>query len=71
MAKWIVAYHRFIESRPRGLDTGPTREVVCFRVFPEGRAESWIVQTNPDLPHEVQEESALLIAEALSSLLGI
>jgi hypothetical protein len=43
----------------------------CFRIAPEDDLERWIAQTNPDLPPKVQEESALLIAEALSELLGV
>jgi hypothetical protein len=60
MARWFVAYYRAEEG-----------EGVCFRVFPEDEPERWVVQTNPALPREVQEEMAGQIAEALFNLLGV
>jgi hypothetical protein len=59
MAVWIVKYW-----------PGSEGERACFRIVPEHDPERWIAQTNPDLPTKAQEEFALLIAEALSELLG-
>jgi hypothetical protein len=61
MAKWLVQY------QPSGNGDADPR----FRIFPEGETDHWIAQTNPSLGLEVQEEGALLIAEALSKLLGV
>jgi hypothetical protein len=69
MAKWFVEYYPLINCDLDQPDLG--REVPRFRIFPEGEHERWIAQTNPNLPPEVQEEAALLIAETLSQLLGI
>jgi hypothetical protein len=74
MAKWLVEYSPYVPSvsdlaeRPAlsGLIETP-----CYRIFPEGERGCWIAETNPDLPREVQEEAALLIADALSKLLGV
>lgn len=69
MARWSVAYWC-----PEVGDTDApdrAREVICLRIFPEGEPERWIVQTNPALPREVQEEMALQIADALFKLLGV
>jgi hypothetical protein len=49
----------------------PGSEVPCFRIFPDGEPERWIARTNPDLPPEIQEEAAALIADALSRILGV
>jgi len=67
MAKWQVEY------RAVNFDLAPEAgvEIPCCRIFPEGEPERWIVQTNPGLAREVQEETALLIAEALFNLLGV
>jgi len=68
MAIWLVTYSPWVNG-----DLGPAeggQEIHCFRVFPEGEPERWIAQTNPNLPREAQEECALLIAEALSEILG-
>ena len=67
MAKWQVeAYvNSDLESREVG------SQIRCYRVFPEGEPERWIVETNPALPPEVQEETAILIADALFNLLGV
>jgi hypothetical protein len=68
MAIWLVTYWSRVN---RDLDPAEVgQEIHCFRVFPEGEPERWIAQTNPDLPREAQEECALLIAEALSEILG-
>jgi hypothetical protein len=69
MARWFVEYCPLINCDLDQPDLG--REVPGFRIFPEGERERWIAQTNPNLSREVQEEAALLIAEALSQLLGI
>ena len=60
MAKWFVQYC-----------PGSEYEAGCFRIAAENDPDCWIAQTNPNLLPEVQEEAALLIAEALSQLLGI
>jgi hypothetical protein len=69
MARWLVAYCCPEEGGAETRDAA--RQTVCLRVFPEGEPERWIVQTNPALPPDVQEEMALLIADALFNLLGI
>ena len=69
MARWFVDYCPLINCDLKQPDFG--LEVPRFRIFPEGERERWIAQTNPNLAPEVQEEAALLIAEALSQLLGI
>lgn len=43
----------------------------CFRVVPGDDTRRWIAQTNSCLPRDAQEEFALLIAEALSKLMGL
>ena len=72
MAKWLVEYrpymNRDLTARP-GL--AGIAEIPCYRIFPEGDRERWIAETNPDLPRDVQEEAALLIADFLSQILGI
>jgi hypothetical protein len=45
-------------------------EPVRFRIFPQDDPATWIAQTNASLPQDVQEEAALLMAEALSHALG-
>lgn len=65
MAKFLVEYWPCISFDLAG------REVPCYRIFPEGEREHWIAQTNADWPREAQEEVALLIADALSKILGI
>jgi hypothetical protein len=52
-------------------DPAAGSERPCFRVVPAGDPESWIAQTNPNLPPEVQEELAFTIAQALFQILGI
>jgi hypothetical protein len=69
MARWLVEYWPLLSA-----DLDDPRwgcELPCFHVFPEGEPERWIVQTNANLPPEVQEEAAILIAEALSKILGV
>jgi hypothetical protein len=74
MARWFVEYYPYL-SGPSDLVDRPALagifEIPCYRIFPEGERERWIAETNPDLPREVQEELAFLIADALSNLLGI
>jgi hypothetical protein len=69
MARWQVEYGAWVncdlESQKAGV------EIPCFRIYPEGEPERWIVQTNPALPRKVQEDFALDIAEALFNLLGV
>jgi len=67
MTIWVVNYCPYVEANPSGTD----REVPCFRVYPEDDPERWIIETNPSLPHEVQEETAFLVAGFLSDILGI
>jgi hypothetical protein len=69
MAKWHVGYCPRVNCDLETEDAG--REIACFRVFPKGEPERWIVETNPDLPRGVQEEMALVIADALSKFLGV
>jgi hypothetical protein len=72
MARWFVEYYPYLPG-PSDLVDRPALagiEVPCFRIFPEGERERWIAETNPDLPRDVQEEAASVIAEALSNLLG-
>ena len=64
MTIWLVEEWRCISC------DFPAREAPSFRIFPEGEPERWIAQTNPDLPPAVQEEAAVLIADALSKILG-
>jgi hypothetical protein len=69
MTKWLVIYWPCRDFDLAGREALAGREFPSFRIFPEDDPESWIAQTNPDLPREVQE-AALLIAEALSKILG-
>jgi hypothetical protein len=69
MAIWRVAYDPLVNCDINGRQAG--HEIPCFRIFPEGDPERWIARTNPNLPAETQEETALLIADALSNLLGM
>jgi hypothetical protein len=74
MATWLVEYYPYLPD-PSDLVDRPALagivEIPCYRIFPEGEREDWIAETNPDLPREVQEEAAAIIAQALSNLLGI
>jgi hypothetical protein len=67
MATWLVNYW----PGPNCDLDDPRRELPCFRIVPQDEPDRWIAQTNPHLPWEVQEEAALLIAEALSKVLGV
>lgn len=68
MTIWIVRYSPCIRADPSGKDG----EVLpCFRIAPKDDPKAWIAETNPDLPYEVQEHTAYLLAEFLSSILGI
>jgi hypothetical protein len=68
MTKWLVAYCPYVKSDPNAPER--EHEIPCFRIFPEDDPERWIAQTNEDLPREVQEEIAVIMAEALSNVLG-
>lgn len=64
MTIWLVEYSPLI-----GWDLDDTRglfEMPRFRIVPESEAERWIAMTNEKLPPELQEEAALIMAEALS-----
>jgi hypothetical protein len=64
MATWLVeCVNRDRDSSKAGL--GLPR----FRIFPDGEPDRWIAQTNPSLPLQVQEEAALMLADALSKAL--
>jgi hypothetical protein len=68
MTTWLVEYSPYIKSDPDTPELGV--EIPCFRIFPEDDPERWIAQTNEDLPPDVQEEAALIMADALSKILG-
>lgn len=67
MAIWLVEYVPYLKSG----DDGANHEIPCFRIYPEDDPERWIAETNSDLPLEVQEEAALLVADALTKILGV
>ena len=69
MATWLVQYWPSVNCDLG--DPGAAGERPCFRIVPEDEPERWIAQTNPNLPPEVQEEAALLMAEVLSQILGV
>jgi hypothetical protein len=69
MAIWLVEYWPYVNCDLD--DPGVGRELPCFRIVPADDPERWIAQTNPHLALEAQEEAALLMAEALSQVLGI
>jgi hypothetical protein len=69
MARWLIEYYPYVKFDPTL--PGSESEVPSFRIYPEDAPDKWIAQTNEDLPREMQEEAALLIAEALSQVLGI
>ena len=68
MTTWLVEYCPYLKLDLHSPE--PEREIPCFRIFPEDDPERWIAQTNEDLPREVQEEAAVIMAEALSNALG-
>jgi len=68
MTTWLVEYLPYVKSDPDSPELG--EEIPSFRIFPEDDPERWIAQTNEDLPREVQEEAALIMAHALSRILG-
>jgi hypothetical protein len=74
MARWFVEYCPYLPG-PSDLVDRPALagifEIPRYRIFPEGERERWIAETNPNLPPEIQQETAQLIAEALSQVLGI
>jgi hypothetical protein len=67
MAQWFVAYCPSLDWAYN--DPSMQREMPRYRVHSVDEPERWIVETNADLPREVQEETALLIADLLSKLL--
>ena len=67
MAVWLAAYYTNINCEPGNSGS----EGACFRVHPEGETERWIAETNSALPTAVQEEIALMIAEALTKVYPI
>lgn len=69
MAIWMVEYCPYILNDPD--DPNGERELPCFRIFPTDDPERWIAQTNEDLPAGVQEEAALIMANALTKALGL
>ncbi len=69
MTTWFVQYWPLPSGDIDPHDAGS--EIACFRICPEGEPDRWIVQTNPNLPRQVQEETAHLVAELLSELLGV
>ena len=69
MARWFVAY---CPSRDwTYANPFVQREIPCYRVYSYDDPERWVVETNTDLPREVQEDIAFLIADGLSKLLGV
>jgi len=66
MARWLV---ECVDPDPDSSKTGLA--LPRFRIFPEDEPDRWIAQTNPGLPLQVQKEGALLIADALSKVLGV
>jgi hypothetical protein len=68
MTTWLVEYCPYIKSDPDSPEL--EQEIPCFRIFSEDEPERWIAQTNEELPREVQEEAALIMAAALSKALG-
>ena len=68
MAKWFVAYCPSLDWAHN--DPSVQRELPRYRVYSADAPESWVVETNAELPKEVQEDIALLIADLLSDILG-
>jgi hypothetical protein len=68
MTKWLVEYNPYLIADPHR--KGVEREIPCFRIFPADHPERWIAQTNEDLPSEVQEEAAMIMADGLTRALG-
>jgi hypothetical protein len=69
MAQWFVTYCPacdWVHQNP-----SVQREIPRYRVCSVDDPERWVIETNADLPRDVQEEFALLIADALSNLLGV
>ena len=67
MTIWVVRYLPGARADPSGVDGEGPR----FRIHPEDDPQSWIVETNPNLPPEIQKHTAFLIAEFLSDMMGI
>jgi hypothetical protein len=68
MTTWLVEYYPYLKLDPDSPE--PEHEIPCFRIFPEDDPERWIAQTNEDLPLDVQEEAAVIMAQALSKAFG-
>jgi len=69
MAQWFVTYCPSLDWAHH--DPSVQREIPRYRVCSVDDPERWVVETNADLPREVQEDIALLIADGLSKLLGV
>jgi hypothetical protein len=54
--KWAFEYLPYIAQ--------DGHEIPCFRIYPEGSPETFIAQTNEDLPHDIQYTNARQIAAA-------
>lgn len=67
MTRWLAEYLPVVNDDLDNAKAG--RELPCFRLYPEGEPERWVVATNPDLLLETQQEFAQIIAEFLSALL--
>lgn len=68
MTTWLVEYRPYLKA---DLESGKEHEIPCFRIVSTDNPEVWIAQTNEELPREAQEEAALIMADALSKVLGI
>lgn len=68
MTTWLVEYNPYLKT---DLESGEEREIPCFRIISTDKPEVWIAQTNEELPENAQEEAALIMAAALSKVLGI
>lgn len=66
MAQWFVAYCPSLDWSHS--DPSVQREMPRYRVHSADDPERWVVETNADLPREVQEDIALLIADRLSRI---
>ena len=69
MTRWLVEYRPYLAHDANDPSVAE-REVPCFRIFPEDQPERRIAITNEDLPADVQEEAALIMARALTKALG-
>jgi hypothetical protein len=69
MARWLVGYYPHLEFD--WACPGAEFEIPCFRIYPEDEPDRWVIETNGSLSREMQEETALLIADLLSTFLGV